>query len=549
MMLHHSAHATHSAATGHGGVFLGFGDFGDHAFGREEEARDRGRVLKREARDFGGVENARFEHVDVFVLRRVVAVGALGVLDFRDHQRRFATSAVLANLAQGGGQAVVDNLHSDRFVALGFLDGFAQRLATTDECHATAGDHAFFHRRTGRVQGVVDAILLLLHLDFGRRADVDHRHAARQLRQAFLELLAVVVGGGLVDLLLDLADAPLDVGGLARAFHDGGGFLLDGDALRLAEVGERDVLELDAEILAEHLAAREDGDVFEHGLAAVAEARRLDGADVERAAELVHHEGREGFAFDVLRDDEQGLARLRDVLEQGQHVLKRGDLLLVDQDVAVFEDGFHGVGVGDEVGAEVALIELHPFDDIERGLDGLRFLDGDRAVLADLLHRVRDGLADGEVAVRRDGRDLRDLGVLLDLLRLLRDAVHDQRRGLLDAALERHRVGARRHVAQTFAIDRLRQERGGGGAVARGVGRLARDFANHLRAHVLVRVGEFDFLGDGHAVLGNRGSAELLVEDDVAAAGAERGLDGLRELLNAREHGLAGFVFILQLLC
>ena len=60
----------------------------------------------------------------------------------------------------------------------------------------------------------------------------------------------------------------------------------------------------------------------QHGFAAIAEARGLDGADVERAAELVHDQGREGFAFDVFGDDEQRLASFRDLLEHRQQVLQ-----------------------------------------------------------------------------------------------------------------------------------------------------------------------------------------------------------------------------------
>ena len=56
------------------------------------------------------------------------------------------------------------------------------------------------------------------------------------------------------------------------------------------------------------LAAREDRDVLEHLLAAIAEARRLDGADLERAAELVDDERGERLALDVLGDDEERTA-------------------------------------------------------------------------------------------------------------------------------------------------------------------------------------------------------------------------------------------------
>ena len=85
------------------------------------------------------------------------------------------------------------------------------------------------------------------------------------------------------------------------------------------------------------LAAGQDGDVLEHGLAAVAEARGLHGADLQRAAQLVDDQRRERLALDVLGDDQQRLAALRDLLEQREQVLQVRDLLLVDQDVGVLE--------------------------------------------------------------------------------------------------------------------------------------------------------------------------------------------------------------------
>ena len=69
--------------------------------------------------------------------------------------------------------------------------------------------------------------------------------------------------------------------------------------------------------------AGEDGDVLEHGLAAVAEARRLDGRDLEAAAQLVDDERGKRLAFDVLGDDQQRLAGLHDGFEDRQHRLQR----------------------------------------------------------------------------------------------------------------------------------------------------------------------------------------------------------------------------------
>ena len=81
----------------------------------------------------------------------------------------------------------------------------------------------------------------------------------------------------------------------------------------------------------------------------------------------------ERLALDVLGDDERGACRSwRPVSSSGQQVLHRRDLLLVDEDVGVLEDGFHALGVGDEVGREVAAVELHALDDLELRLDAWR---------------------------------------------------------------------------------------------------------------------------------------------------------------------------------
>ena len=164
----------------------------------------------------------------------------------------------------------------------------------------------------------------------------------------------------------------------------------------------------------------------------------------------------------------------------------------------------------------------------------LRFFDRDHAVLADLVHRVGDDLADRLVVVRRDGADLRD-HVAADRLRHLLELGGERLDRLLDAALDVHRVRAGDDVLRAFAVDRLRQHGGGRGAVAGRVRRLARDFADHLRAHVLERILQVDFLRDGHAVLGDGRRSEFLVEDDVAALGAERHLHRVGQLVDAAQ--------------
>src|SRR5690606_25496709 len=378
-------------------------------------------------------------------------------------------------------------------------------------------------------------------LDLGRAADADDRDAAGQLGQTFLQLLLVVVRGGVLDLLLDLADAGLDGGLLTDAVDDGGVVLGDGDLLGLAQHVEGDVLELDAEVFRDDLAAGQDGDVLQHGLAAVAEARGLDGGDAQAAAQLVDHQGGQGLALDVLGDDDQRAARLDHRFEDRQHGLQAAELLLEQQDERLFHLSLHLVRIGDEVGRQVAAVELHALNDIEFGLGGLGFLDGDDALVADLFHGLGDHFADLDVAVGRDGADLGDLGVVGDLLGRRLDLGEDGGDGLVDAALQIHRVHAGGDGLEAFLHDRLGQDGGGGGAVAGLVIGLGGDFADQLGAHVLEGVFQLDLLGHRDSVLGRARGAEGLLDDDVAAFRAERDLDRIGQDVDAPQHLLAGF--------
>ena len=89
----------------------------------------------------------------------------------------------------------------------------------------------------------------------------------------------------------------------------------------------------------------------------------------------------------------------------------------MDQNQRILQDDLHFFRVGHEVGRQVPAIELHALDDVERRLDRARFLDGDDAVLADLVHRFGNDPADGLVMVGGDGADLGD-HLAADRLRL-----------------------------------------------------------------------------------------------------------------------------------
>ena len=246
-----------------------------------------------------------------------------------------------------------------------------ERRRGADEGDAAARDDAFLDRGAGRVQRVLDARLLLLHLDFGRRADADHRHAADQLRQPLLQLLAVVVRGGLLDLRADLLDAALDVAPSCRRRRRCVVLSLS-TTMRLARPRSLSVTfsSLMPSSSAMTLPPVRMAMSSSMALRRSPKPGAFTADAVQRAADLVDHQRRQRLAFDVLGDDDERLAGAGDRLEHRQQVLHRADLLLVDQQVGILEHGLHLVRIGDEVRREVAAVELHALDHFERASRG-----------------------------------------------------------------------------------------------------------------------------------------------------------------------------------
>src|SRR6266436_736457 len=513
--------------------------FGHHGFGGDQQRRDRGRVLDRHTHDLGRVDDALGDQVDVFAGLGVEAIGVLILLEDLADDDGTVLARVDRDLAGWIRQRLTDDLDAGLLVVvLGAKP--LEKLGSAEPGDAAARHDAFFNRRTGRMHRVINAVLALPDLDLGRAADADHRDAACELRQTLLQLLTVVVRGGFLDLRLDLIDARLDVGLLAGAAHDRGVFLVDHHLLGATEHGERDVLHLDAEIFRDRLTAGQNCDVLQHRLAAIAEARSLDGGNLEAATQAVDDEGGKRLAFDVFGDNHKRLAALHYGFQQREQLIQLRELLFIDEDVGIFHFNAHLVGVGDEVGRDVAAVELHAFDDLEFGLKRLSFFNRDDALVADLLHGVGKELADFRVAVGGDGADLGNLLVRGDLLGVLDEVGDHGFHREIDTALEVHRVHAGGNRLGAFPDDGRGQHGRGGGAVAGSVGRFGGHFAHHLRAHVLELLLKLNFLGDGDAVLGDAGCAERLVEHDVAALGAERHLDRVVENVDAAQHAIAG---------
>ena len=273
----------------------------------------------------------------------------------------------------------------------------------------------------------------------------------------------------------------------------------------------------------------------------------LTAASVEHAAELVHHQGREGLALDVLGDDQQRLAGVGDLLQERNQVADVADLLLVDQDQGVLQLDAHRGRVVDEVGRQVALVELHALDDLVGRFGRLAFLDRDHAVLAHLGHGLGNELADHRVVVGADRAHVGDVFRAADRLGHRAEVLDGRVDGLLDAAADGRRVGAGGDVPQTFAEDLAGQHRGGRRAVAGQVRGLRGDLVDELGAHVLEAVLQIDFLAHRHAVLGDGRTAVGLVENDVVTGRAQGHGDHVGQFFHTPKQTLPGLIIVKQL--
>ena len=97
--------------------------------------------------------------------------------------------------------------------------------------------------------------------------------------------------------------------------------------------------------------------------------------------------------------------------------------------------------------------------------------------------------------------------------------------------------------------DGLAQHGGRGGAVTGDVVGLGGDLLGQLCADVLERVGELDLLGDGDAVVGDRGRAEALVQHNVASQRPQGHAHRTSQLVDAVAQGGARLLVELKLLC
>ena len=315
-----------------------------------------------------------------------------------------------------------------------------------------------------------------------------------------------------VDLAANLLDAPVDLLAIAGAADDRGVILVDNDALGATELLDGHMLKLNAEILGDDLSARQHCNVLKHCLATIAETGGFDRAALERAANLIDDQRGEGLTLDILSHDQQRACRFRDLLQQWNQILEDADLAIRDEDQRILHDGLHLLRVCDEVRRDKAAVELHAFDDIERGLGGLGFLDRDHALATDLVHGVGHEFANDGIVMRGKGADLSLFLVRLDRARHGPQSFDGALGGTIEAALDVDCARAGHDVAYAVGKYSVRQNRCRAGSIADHVAGLFRGLSEHAGAEILLRVLEVELLGDGDAIVAHDRRTPLLLD-------------------------------------
>src|SRR4030081_200326 len=172
----HPAHSARSATAALSAGARGLLLLDNDRFRRQQERRNRRRVLQRRARDLGRVDDARQKKILVLIGESVVAVVVLlGLANLFDYDRAL-TTRVHDDDPNRLFDRATDQVDTDLLVCFCELE-ILESLLRAHQCYAAARDDALFHGRASRMERVFDPSLLLLHLALGRGTNVDHRNA------------------------------------------------------------------------------------------------------------------------------------------------------------------------------------------------------------------------------------------------------------------------------------------------------------------------------------------------------------------------------------
>ncbi len=386
------------------------------------------------------------------------------------------------------------------------------------------------------MQRIFNAGFFLFHLDFSSSTYLDDCNTASQFGQTLLQLLFVVIRGGIFDLLANLGHTAFDIRLLASTVNDGGVVLIQNHTLGVTQVLQGGGVQAQADFFGNHGTTGQDGNILQHGLATVTKARSLNSSHFDNATHVVDNQSRQSFAFNIFGNDQQRAAGFGNSFQNRQQLTDVGNFLVNQQQQRLFQLSHHGVRLVDEVRRQVAAVKLHPFNNSQFVFQTGAFFNGNYTFFANLFHRVGDDVTNGAVRVGRNGTYLGNgLGVGT-WLGLLFELLNNGTRSTINATLQIHRVHAGGNRLQTFIDDSLSQNGSSGCAISGFVVGLGGNILDQLGAHILETVFQFDFFGNRNAILGDDRSTKAALQYHIAALWTKGSLYRISQGVDTSEH-------------
>lgn len=356
----------------------------------------------------------------------------------------------------------LDDLDADAQVLVGRRGNEGvERAARVQERDAAARDDALINGRARRVERVDDAVLLLAHLDLGRAADLDDGNAARELREALLQRQRAAQRARAVQ---SRFGAPRFVGAASPltwsfsfSYSDDVAAACSRMTSQRSLIASLDpppcMMSVSSLEIVIFLAEPRCSSVVVSSLRPTSSEMTVPPVSSARSCRLaLRLSPKPGALTAAILSPPRSLLRTSDAsasdstssammtserfsrttasrMERiccseetffstcereagGRSDSERGDdgrrpaASTHEENVGVLELDALRLGVVDEVGRDVAAVELHALDGLELVMERAAVLHRDDALLAHLLHRAREELADLAVAVRGDRADL-----------------------------------------------------------------------------------------------------------------------------------------------
>ena len=230
-----------------------------------------------------------------------------------------------------------------------------------------------------------------------------------------MKLFTIVIAIGIIDFASDLSYTTFDRVLLSSTADHDRVLAGDRDLLDAAQITQLNGFQVDSQIFENRFAVRQRRNIAKDRLTTITVSRSLYRSDAQNTSHLIDNESRQRVSFNIFSDHQQRLLRLADRFEKRNHLFVIGDLLFMDQDIAVFQFDRHLILIGYEVRREEASIKLHAFNNFNCRFTSTTFFDSDHAILANLQERIRQNITDRWVIVASNGRNLFDLFLVLSV--------------------------------------------------------------------------------------------------------------------------------------